>query len=255
MKTPTRVAALVAGALALSATAVGAASFTDVDPEGTFGPAIDRMSDLGIVEGYEDGSFQPGDNITRGETTAIAERLYDELSTDVLGIELENPDVVEALTGPAGPAGATGPAGPAGPAGLGANYFQIDADTYCYTLAGTPAFTCYDSSTSAPSSNAANISQGFASYTVEGTEVTFTSTRGFPSCFEYRVDGALPTDTRDNFNGNFPDGLWESTCVNNSTRTLEFPDADVLEIRMVFGGESDERFNWEINLLPVDLAS
>jgi hypothetical protein len=101
-----------------------------------------------------------------------------------------------------------------------------------------------------PSTNADNKTAGWAHFEVlektpTSVKVEFVSTRSFASCFEYRIDGAETTDTRDNFNDDIDDGLWPFTCVNDSstTHTLEGVD-EFVEIRMVFGAERDERFDW-----------
>lgn len=41
---------------------------------------INRAAELGIVTGFEDGSFQPAKPVTRAEAAVIAVRLYDALS-------------------------------------------------------------------------------------------------------------------------------------------------------------------------------
>ena len=52
---------------------VSAASYTDVT--GTeFTAAVDRLSTLGILEGYPDGTFKPTESITRAEFAAVAVR-------------------------------------------------------------------------------------------------------------------------------------------------------------------------------------
>lgn len=76
----------------------------------------------------------------------------------------------------------------------------------------------------------------------------FVSTNGWFSCFEFRSDGdtsqVLTENGGNNYNTDITDGLYPYTCVNNSTtmRTL-FADGYV-EVRMVFGAERDERFDW-----------
>lgn len=51
---------------------VFAASYSDV--EGTYEDAISRLSTLGILTGYNDGTFKPENNITRAEFAAVAMR-------------------------------------------------------------------------------------------------------------------------------------------------------------------------------------
>lgn len=101
-----------------------------------------------------------------------------------------------------------------------------------------------------PSTNDANRANGWAhvdqvSVGFGTTDLQFISTRGFYSCFEYRTDG----DTSQalggaNYNTGITDGLYPYVCVNNSTATKTFTAKSYVEVRMVFGAESDERFDW-----------
>ena len=52
-----------------------AASFTDVEDGSAVAEATNVLSDLGILYGYEDGSFGPDKTITRAELVAVANRL------------------------------------------------------------------------------------------------------------------------------------------------------------------------------------
>ncbi|MBQ4506914.1 MAG: S-layer homology domain-containing protein [Firmicutes bacterium] len=54
-----------------------ACSFTDVEEGDWFYDAVAAMSELGIVNGYPDGSFRPSEKISRAELTAMAVR-FDE---------------------------------------------------------------------------------------------------------------------------------------------------------------------------------
>ncbi len=59
-------------ALALSAsTLVSAASFTDVAKTAPYAEAVDVLSSLGIINGYEDGTFRPEGEITRAEAATM----------------------------------------------------------------------------------------------------------------------------------------------------------------------------------------
>ncbi len=53
------------------------AEFSDVDSTDWFAYAVKIAADEGIVEGYDDGSFRPGHDITRAEVAAMAVRTYD----------------------------------------------------------------------------------------------------------------------------------------------------------------------------------
>ena len=100
-----------------------------------------------------------------------------------------------------------------------------------------------------PSTNDQNRINGWAHVNQDSidpgsTDLTFVSTRGFASCFEYRTDGDLSQSTGNNYNPGVLDGLYPYTCVNNSTTTVTIEAGEYVEVRMVFGAESDERFDW-----------
>jgi hypothetical protein len=40
------------------------------------------------------------------------------------------------------------------------------------------------------------------------------------------------------------DGLYPYECIANETETLTIPADEYVEVRMVFGAETDERFDW-----------
>jgi hypothetical protein len=79
-------------------------------------------------------------------------------------------------------------------------------------------------------------------------ELEFVSTRAFFSCFEIRADGdtgqILEENGGNNYNTDITDGLYPYTCVNNETKTQVFEAEQYVEVRMVFGAETDERFDW-----------
>ncbi|MEE0510352.1 MAG: InlB B-repeat-containing protein [Peptococcaceae bacterium] len=56
--------------------------FTDVDKGDWFNTPVSTLSAMGIIGGYEDGSFQPNAPITRAEFAAIAVRFFEEKSVD-----------------------------------------------------------------------------------------------------------------------------------------------------------------------------
>jgi hypothetical protein len=110
-----------------------------------------------------------------------------------------------------------------------------------------------------PSTNALNQAKGWASVDVvpgPGTAtMTFRSTRSFYSCFEYRTDGdtsqRLSENGGDNYNSDVTDGLYPYACVNNNTKTVTVSAHAYVEVRMVFGAERDERFDWtRFDVLP-----
>ena len=56
--------------------------FTDVSSDDWFNTPVSTLSAMGILTGYEDGSFQPNAPITRAEFAAIAVRFYENDSVD-----------------------------------------------------------------------------------------------------------------------------------------------------------------------------
>ncbi len=111
-------------------------------------------------------------------------------------------------------------------------------------------------SSHAPSTNDANRNLGWAhvnqlSVGPGETELEFVSTRNFYSCFEYRTDGDTSQASGPNPNLEVTDGLYPFTCVNNSTATVTLQADEYVEVRMVFGAEKDERFDWtRFEVLP-----
>lgn len=51
--------------------------FSDIAPESWYNNAVSTLSNMGIINGYEDGTFKPNASITRAEFTAIATRFFD----------------------------------------------------------------------------------------------------------------------------------------------------------------------------------
>ena len=107
-----------------------------------------------------------------------------------------------------------------------------------------------------PSTNDMNRANGWAH--VDVLQVTqgqprsitfkFISTRNFYSCFEYRTNSGRSQVVTENggvnYNTQVTDGLYPYVCVKNSTQTMTIMTAQRVEIRMVFGAETDERFDW-----------
>ncbi len=54
-------------ALFAAAMPLGVSAFWDVDSEEWYGEYIDKVSSVGVIQGYEDGSFRPFDQVKRGE--------------------------------------------------------------------------------------------------------------------------------------------------------------------------------------------
>ncbi len=70
-------------------------NFSDVKSSDWYGTTVATLADMGIVKGYEDGTFRPNEPISRAEFAAIATRFFDETGatyepgtfTDVTGDE------------------------------------------------------------------------------------------------------------------------------------------------------------------------
>lgn len=107
-----------------------------------------------------------------------------------------------------------------------------------------------------PSTNDINRTKGWAhvnqiSQGVGTTDLEFVSTRNFSSCFEYRADNESNTVVGANPNTNITDGRWTAVCVNNSTATHTISANEFVDVRMVYGAETDERFDWtRFNVTP-----
>ena len=66
----------VAMMLSVMVMSTGAASFTDQDEfSENYAEAAEVLTGMGVINGYEDGSFQPKDNITRAEVAAMIYRV------------------------------------------------------------------------------------------------------------------------------------------------------------------------------------
>ncbi len=82
-------------AACLSITWVSAKSFPDVKEDLQLESAVDMLSELGIVEGYEDGTFRPNSTISRAEACAIFTRVLPERSSSVAVMDMRFKDVEE----------------------------------------------------------------------------------------------------------------------------------------------------------------
>jgi len=115
-----------------------------------------------------------------------------------------------------------------------------------------------------PSTNDTNRINGWAHVNVVEVgpgyaELEFVSTRSFWSCFEYRTDGntseILTENGGINYNTDVTDGLYPYLCLNNNTTTQKISADEYVEVRMVFGAERDERFDWtRFDVDPVPYA-
>ena len=84
MKLSKRLMALaMAGAMALGVSA-GAVSFPDVDATTPEGEAIIKLSEMGVLGGFEDGSFRPEATVTRAQFAKIIYVLQNQGTEDIL---------------------------------------------------------------------------------------------------------------------------------------------------------------------------
>jgi len=103
-----------------------------------------------------------------------------------------------------------------------------------------------------PSTNEINYGLGwahvlFVDVAVEQVMLEFIQPRLFFACFEYRIDNEAPSSSANggvNYNPDITDGMWNYTCQNASSAELTFNAASHVDIRMGFGSERDERFDW-----------
>lgn len=72
---------IVTALLTASAVSLAGASFTDVGPSHPFRADIEAIAAAGITTGYEDGSFRPGANVTRGAMAAFMRRGFGRVSS------------------------------------------------------------------------------------------------------------------------------------------------------------------------------
>ncbi|SIR09621.1 S-layer homology domain-containing protein [Domibacillus enclensis] len=73
MKLPSVIAAVILSFSTMGSTA-GAADFVDVPDTNRFYENIDALSDLNIISGYPDGTFQPKAEVTRGQAAILIGR-------------------------------------------------------------------------------------------------------------------------------------------------------------------------------------
>ena len=53
--------------------------YPDVPNDAWYAEAVERVTDAGLMEGYEDGEFRPSHSLTRAEIATILARLLDKL--------------------------------------------------------------------------------------------------------------------------------------------------------------------------------
>ena len=68
----------------------------------------------------------------------------------------------------------------------------------------------------------------------------------YANCFEFRSDGDAGQSIGDNYNTDIGDGLYPFECVTTfgQIKTKHVGASQYIEVRMVFGAETDDRFDW-----------
>jgi hypothetical protein len=67
----------------------GGPHFSDVQPGSTFYNYVETLSNAGVISGYGDGTFRPGNEVTRGQLTKIV--VLTAAMADPTGWQLHNP--------------------------------------------------------------------------------------------------------------------------------------------------------------------
>ncbi len=76
MKTSARFLAMLLAVIMIAGSALSAAAFTDVKAGDDHAEAIDVLTQLGVIGGYDDGSFKPEQPVTRAEMAKLVYVLY-----------------------------------------------------------------------------------------------------------------------------------------------------------------------------------
>ncbi|MBY0221790.1 S-layer homology domain-containing protein [Sporosarcina aquimarina] len=76
---------LLACSLPLSGAAAGKQVFSDVPPSKHFAEAVNELAARNIIGGYPDGTFKPGNSITRGQAAAIIAKMIGLDTSNVKG--------------------------------------------------------------------------------------------------------------------------------------------------------------------------
>lgn len=146
------------------------------------------------------------------------------------------------------------------PTGIGAP----DVGDLAFATIGDPGVTdgvpltptSVDHAVAFPSTNAANISNGWANVTWNADDaglgeapLKFTQPRNFAACFEVRIDDEPPAnDPHLYWPERYLDGSWEIRCVGGSygAGPIEetFTATSHVDVRLTLGAEGDERFDW-----------
>ena len=69
------ISAVIALTVSASSAAFAAPNFSDVADTASYAQAVNTLAALGVIKGYEDGSFKPDNNITRAEAVTLLSRV------------------------------------------------------------------------------------------------------------------------------------------------------------------------------------
>ena len=81
MKTSVRFLAVLVAVLMIATTAISVSAFSDVEEGYEHATAIATLSQLGVIGGYEDGTFKPENNVERDEMAKLVYVLYTTFQT------------------------------------------------------------------------------------------------------------------------------------------------------------------------------
>ncbi len=73
----------IIGRMGAAETADVSTAFTDIDADAYYAPYVAWAAENGIVSGFTDGTFRPGENVTREQTAAILYRYMQYIGADV----------------------------------------------------------------------------------------------------------------------------------------------------------------------------
>ena len=74
-----KVLCLIITLLVVFPNSVFATTYTDVEENSDFGVTLDFLTRMGIINGYDDGSFMPKNTLTRAEAATIICKLINSL--------------------------------------------------------------------------------------------------------------------------------------------------------------------------------
>jgi len=61
--------------------------FNDVDYNSWYGPSVGKLNELGIIKGYNDGSFKPNDKVNRAEIAVMMDRMLQYIENGKVTLE------------------------------------------------------------------------------------------------------------------------------------------------------------------------